>query len=212
MSDARTNILSAIAHNKRRMEGSADIPHTTVSCANLPQEQLVSLFEAGVLASSATIQFIEELKDLPQEVRNYILKRQLSSDETTFHLNSPLLKGLTWNPLTQLVSEASSSDCEIGITSAFCGVAETGSVALLSDSSRSTAAYFLPENLIIALATDDIVATQEFAWMRLKTEYPSMPRSVIFMTGPSRTGDIEQKIVIGAHGPRMVHLILYRRR
>jgi L-lactate dehydrogenase complex protein LldG len=48
----------------------------------------------------------------------------------------------------------------------------------------------------------------EVAFARLRTEPRAMPRAVILVSGPSRTGDIEQTIVLGAHGPRRLHIVL----
>jgi L-lactate dehydrogenase complex protein LldG len=52
-----------------------------------------------------------------------------------------------------------------------------------------------------------VVAAYEDGWDRLR-EGGGMPRAINFITGPSRTGDIEQRIELGAHGPRRLHIIL----
>ena len=212
MSDARQNILGTIARNKVKSNDRSESPHTVVGCTHFSEEDILRLFIERVEASSATLERIGSLKDFPKEVRNYVLKRLLGSGKPTFNINNPQLDDLSWDSVAELIPKEISPECSISVTSAYCGIAETGSVVLLSETDRSTAAYFLPDTLIVALAEDDIVATQESVWTRLHADHQSMPRSVIFMTGPSRTGDIEQKIVIGAHGPRRVHLVLYRNR
>ena len=50
----------------------------------------------------------------------------------------------------------------------------------------------------------------EQAWDMARAEFGQMPRAVNFISGPSRTGDIEQTIVLGAHGPYRVHVIIVR--
>jgi L-lactate dehydrogenase complex protein LldG len=54
---------------------------------------------------------------------------------------------------------------------------------------------------------DQVVAAYEDGWERLRAG-DGMPRTINFITGPSRTGDIEQRIELGAHGPRRLHIIL----
>ena len=66
----------------------------------------------------------------------------------------------------------------------------------------------LPETHIAIVPVDRIVATMEDAFALLRSERGKLPRAVNFISGPSRTGDIEQTIVLGAHGPCRVHLIL----
>ena len=66
----------------------------------------------------------------------------------------------------------------------------------------------LPETHIGIVPVGRIVATMEDAFALLRAEHGKLPRAVNFISGPSRTGDIEQTIVLGAHGPCRVHLIL----
>ena len=89
------------------------------------------------------------------------------------------------------------------LTVARKGVAETGSLALYSSVETPILANFLPENSIVWLRASDLVAHLEQAW-------PSgdMPRAVNLITGPSKTADIEQTIVYGAHGPKRLHIII----
>jgi L-lactate dehydrogenase complex protein LldG len=60
------------------------------------------------------------------------------------------------------------------------------------------------------LRAADVVGPYEEAWARLRRA-GGMPRTVNFVTGPSRTGDIEQTIYLGAHGPRRLHVLLVDR-
>ncbi len=96
----------------------------------------------------------------------------------------------------------------VGVTGCFCAVAETGTLLLLSGADTPATVSLLPETHIALVDTQRIVATMEDAFALLRAERGEIPRAINFISGPSRTGDIEQTIVLGAHGPCRVHLIL----
>ncbi len=100
----------------------------------------------------------------------------------------------------------------VSVTSAFAGIAETGTLMVLSGASTPNTLYFLPETHIVVLAGGRIVGAYEDAWARLRKRLKqadaALPRAVTLITGPSRTGDIEKTIQIGVHGPRRLHIIV----
>jgi L-lactate dehydrogenase complex protein LldG len=81
---------------------------------------------------------------------------------------------------------------------------------LISGAQTPTTLNFLPETHIVVVRRDQVVATYEDGWDRLRTATQTelLPRVVNFITGPSRTADIEQHIELGAHGPRRLHIVL----
>ena len=89
-------------------------------------------------------------------------------------------------------------------------VAETGTLMLCSGPATPAATSLLPETHIAIVPAARIVAGMEEAWNLARTELGEMPRAVNFISGPSRTGDIEQTIVLGAHGPYRVHIVIVR--
>ena len=62
----------------------------------------------------------------------------------------------------------------------------------------------MPENHFVVVLVGDIAGSYEECWSKLRSTYGEgrMPRTVNLISGPSRTADIEQTIVMGAHGPR----------
>jgi len=97
----------------------------------------------------------------------------------------------------------------VGVTVAAAGLAETGSLMLTSGPETPTSLNFLPDVHVICVAAADVVDGYEQACARLRaTHGAAVPRTVNLVTGPSRTGDIEQTIQLGAHGPRRVHVVL----
>jgi L-lactate dehydrogenase complex protein LldG len=96
----------------------------------------------------------------------------------------------------------------VGVTGCFCAVAETGTVLLLGAPRTPKATALLPETHICLVDRTRIVSTMEQAFALLRAEVGELPRATWFVSGPSRTADIEQTIVIGAHGPYRTHVVL----
>ena len=96
----------------------------------------------------------------------------------------------------------------VGVTDCFCGVAETGTLLLLTGETTPLTAAILPETHIAVVSAERIVAAMEDAFALLRREFVEPPRGMHFVSGPSRTADIDQTLVMGAHGPYRVHLVV----
>jgi L-lactate dehydrogenase complex protein LldG len=106
---------------------------------------------------------------------------------------------------------AEASD-QVSITGAFAGIAETGTLVMTSGPEHPVSLNLLPDTHVVVLREADIVSGYEDVWARLRAHYGknTMPRTVNTITGPSRTGDIEQAMELGAHGPRRMHIVVVR--
>ena len=69
----------------------------------------------------------------------------------------------------------------------------------------------MPDTYIVVLRANRIVGAYEDAWDLLRARGKGMPRTVNFITGPSRSADIEQTVQMGAHGPLRLHIVLVER-
>jgi L-lactate utilization protein LutC len=96
----------------------------------------------------------------------------------------------------------------VGVTVARFGVAETGSLVMIAGPQTPTRYNFLPETCICVLRREAIVAHIEDVWAGLRALGEPMPRALNFVTGPSRTADVEQTLQLGAHGPRRLHVLI----
>ncbi|MGH8664385.1 MAG: LutC/YkgG family protein, partial [Burkholderiales bacterium] len=96
----------------------------------------------------------------------------------------------------------------VGITGCFCAIAETGTLLQLSAHDRPASTSLLPETHIAIVPAARIVNGMEDAWALVRGECGTLPRAVNFISGPSRTADIEQTLVLGAHGPYRVHIVV----
>jgi L-lactate dehydrogenase complex protein LldG len=96
----------------------------------------------------------------------------------------------------------------------WAGIAETGTLMLPSGPERPTTLNLLAETEVVVLRASAIVGPYEEAWDRLRARGRDalsggiMPRNIMFVTGPSRSADIEQTLELGAHGPRRLHILL----
>ena len=99
-----------------------------------------------------------------------------------------------------------------GVSFAECGIAESGTIAMLSGKANPTTLNFVPENHITIVNESDILSHYEELWPRLRRRFGrgKMPRTVNFITGPSRSADIEQTLILGAHGPVRHHIIIVK--
>nr|WP_221237117.1 LUD domain-containing protein [Roseospira goensis] len=100
-------------------------------------------------------------------------------------------------------------DDAVGVGHALAGLAETGTLLMASGPDSPSTLNMLPDTHIVVVRARDVVGGLEDGWARLRTAHPDgPPRTVHFITGPSRTGDIEQTLQLGAHGPRRLHIVL----
>lgn len=120
----------------------------------------------------------------------------------------PALDGIPWSNRLMVERRAATGDDRLSVTGAYAGVAETGSLVLLSSPESPTTLNFLPDDHVIVLGESRIVPHIEDVWARMRGDKKAMPRTVNFITGPSKTADVEQTIQEGAHGPRRLHVIL----
>lgn len=103
------------------------------------------------------------------------------------------------------LNEGRESECLV--TAVDAAVAETGTLMILSRRPAESRALFLAHRHVAVVRQDQILARQEQAWDHLRAQ-SSMPARVHFITGPSKTGDVEQTLVVGAHGPVSLDVLL----
>jgi L-lactate dehydrogenase complex protein LldG len=120
----------------------------------------------------------------------------------------PALEGIPWSNRLSVERRVAAGGDRLSVTGAYAAVAETGSLVLLSSAESPTTLNFLPDDHVIVVRESQIVAHIDDVWARMRSDKRAMPRTVNFITGPSKTGDVEMVIQEGAHGPRRLHVIL----
>ena len=147
----------------------------------------------------------QRFDDLPREVARYLEANSLEWKLVLWRE----FAGLRWGGVgIQFDDRAANGNDSTGLTSCFCAIAETGTLLLLGAPATPKATALLPETHIAVVRKSRIVDTMEDALALLRDEVGEPPRATWFVSGPSRTADIEQTMVIGAHGPYRAHVIL----
>jgi L-lactate dehydrogenase complex protein LldG len=168
---------------------------------------LVARFRSRAESMQSTTELVDRLADAPAAVARYLAAGNLPREGCVW----PALAGLDWAGAGLRLQARGAEDRDlVGVTGAFAALAETGTLVVVATPDTPAAASLLPETHIAIVPVGRIVAHMEDAWQRLREELGEPPRLVNFISGPSRTGDIDQTIVLGAHGPYRVHMILVR--
>ncbi|WP_309299074.1 LutC/YkgG family protein [Methylopila jiangsuensis] len=178
------------------------------AAARGPRER-IALFVEMALASAATVDVVRDEADAPAAVAAYLRAHNLAPEVRRG--GDPRLARLPWATTALTLKEGRTyGDDPVGLSAAFGGVAETGTLLLASGPDNPTSLNFLPDNHVVVLDAADVGATYEELWARLRARYGAgvMPRVANWITGPSRSADIEQILLMGAHGPRRLHIVL----
>ena len=222
-SAARAAIFSRIRANQKRGAAITEAERQSVAgyLAEHPAGPQPSIegdlrirFRAMSERQSCTVDQVAALAQAPAAVARYLTAQGLGSEAVVW----PELGGLDWAGAALSVEaraprrdETQGAD-PVGITGCFCAIAETGTLVLLSSPQSPASTHLLPATHVALVLAERIVATMEDAFALMRSARGGsagmMPRAVNMVSGPSRTGDIEQTIVLGAHGPFRVHLII----
>lgn len=222
-SKSRANIFARIRTNQRRgpsitADERAAVDDYLAQHPPGPQPAIAGDLKLRFTAMSermaSTVEEVGRRADAPAAISRYLNKHQLGT------------RAVIWSTLAQLDWAAAGLQVEVrpprrdesagadavGITGCFCALAETGTVVLLSSEATPASTHLLPATHIALVPASRIVATMEDAFALMRAERGGaqnmMPRAINMVSGPSRTGDIEQTIVLGAHGPFRVHIVL----
>ncbi len=216
MTDARARIVGRI----RRAVGRAGPPDAAAVEAAaaalladpsrtqpaLRRQDPIEEFKAKVTSVrlAATIEEIDSVADAPAAIRRY-LEAEGAAPSLAL-APDPSLEALDWSGLD--VHRALDPNEGVAVSRAEWGIAETGSLVLLSRPEQPTLYAFLPLRHIVLAPRDGIVRHMEDFWREFRESGRPQPRNINFVTGVSGTADIESKLVRGAHGPKRLHILL----
>ncbi len=213
MAESREMILAKIRHTLRRdSDTTPEIMHEPVlrqaTCGPQPSwsEDDVSRFINKLETVAGTTSRVDSNDQVVAAISAYLQQHAIPLNMVC--ARSEMLDHLAWPDNFEVAHRKATGKDMTVLTEAYAGVAETGSLVLLSDKHSPTSLNFLPDNYLCVLKREHLVSHIEDVWQRLRQEGAGLPRAVNFITGPSRTADVEQTIQLGAHGPRRLHVLL----
>ena len=165
---------------------------------------LVDRFVAKMQEKAATVERLASLAEVGAAVARFVAAVPAGPALRV----SRALAGIDWPAQLTVQHGAAQREDETSVTPCFAAVAESGAVVTLSGADTPSTLNFVPDTHIVVVHTSQVVAHCEDVWAQWRTSGLPMPRTVNIISGPSRTADIEQTLVIGAHGPYRVHVLL----
>ncbi|MGD9667675.1 MAG: lactate utilization protein C [Hyphomicrobiaceae bacterium] len=163
-----------------------------------------ALFRSFLEGQLATVVEVAEARSVPVAVHAYLTGNGLRPSVRLG--GDPRLTAMPWEGATGLetLQGAGAPDDPNGLSFALCGIAETGTLLIAAGADNPVTLAFLPPTHIIIVERGTIVGSYEEAIDKVRQAFgpTGMPRTLNYISGPSRTADIGGKIVIGAHGPR----------
>ncbi|WP_134704133.1 lactate utilization protein C [Ammoniphilus sp. YIM 78166] len=186
------------------------------------KEELIQLFIQNLNTLNTEVDRVnrEEFGAvLERVIQKFNVKSSVLWDDERLHglqipstFNSKGIEHLVWNSSTsEAILRETAARVDLGVTYADMGLAETGSVVLFNGGGKGRPVSLLPPVYLCILSEDSIVPRLTQAMKRIQQQMPQgLPACINFITGPSRTGDIEMDLALGVHGPGKVHVVLLK--
>lgn len=191
---SREAILKAIKEGKN----SGSMPLPEVNVAHMQYENKNEKFTTALASVGGNALFVESLA----EVKTYIEEHYKDANVIVSHI-----EGLDVG--TRVANETDDphtlKDVDLAIIKGEFAVAENGAVWVKEENCRHRALYFITQKLMIVVPKEAIVDTMHEAYERVSFETGNFG---LFISGPSKTADIEQSLVIGAHGATEACVVL----
>ena len=197
--------LEAHAHHGHDLPTTAEHRSVMPSAGATGEEQF-ALFAKNASDLKATFKLVKDASELTAELR--ALRDTEKWQRVATH-KSPLAQtnanglGLPTLVTDDGYDKFEMEQCDVGISECDALIAQTGTVLVTSRSAGGRALSCLPPHHVVIARREQLVADLPAAFALVKKTYgANYPSMISFITGPSRTGDIERILVLGAHGPK----------
>jgi L-lactate dehydrogenase complex protein LldG len=197
---------SGLAEVEARLKGQA--PGPVPARAQIERERQVALFVAEAERVQAQVARVKSHADVPQAVAQYLARHNI--EPRLKCAPDSLIRSVPWSkhPALTVAEGKGEANDPVGVTGALAAVAETGTLVLASGPESPATLALVPPTHVAIVPVDRLVGTYEEAWKTLRARSAKSPRVVNWITGPSRTADIEQTLLLGAHGPQRLFIVL----
>jgi L-lactate dehydrogenase complex protein LldG len=189
---SREKILKAVAQNQPNQTPLNQIPDFSI------EGELVDSFISVAEKIGSRIFRISDLKEVEQFIEEQFLgtDRIFSQLSEVSNFNSDII------PVTD---PHTFEDIKVAVIKGHFGVAENSAIWITEDLTGQRVIPFIAEHLVIVINIADIVGTMHDAYQKIADHDYGYG---VFIAGPSKTADIEQSLVLGAHGPRSLAIFL----
>ncbi len=189
---SREQILETIQKNRPEFTELPDI------LSPKDDGQLLAQFQEAVQSAGGTSQIVEQKDSVADFIsNNYPDAMKLFADKDEY--------GIISSPQEKILNPRDYQDIDVAIISGELAVAENGAIWVTDQFIKYRSVWFLAQHLVIVIKPQMLVPDMLAAYQQLKT-----PNSEFgcFVSGPSKTADIEQSLVIGAHGPKSLSVLI----
>lgn len=195
---ARDDILGAI-RKRRASAAPRPAPYTPPKIDGDPVERFAQM----VTRAASEVRMLASEAEIPDAVAEALRARNLPA---RIHMpEGSALTGMDWTIACEI---APPGPDDAAVTRVPFGIAETGTLAYPSAKDGPASWHFRPGLEIAVIKAADILADMESVLARVKAR--GLPPTLNFVTGPSRTGDIEQTLELGAHGPKALVVLIVK--
>ncbi len=176
-----------------------------------PREDLAAMFAIRAAEVGMTVHRTRSA-DVPAVLGRLFVQLGIKAAAVTDALvgiGGRLSPGVILTPWSQLSGIESLYEMDAGLSEVQAAIAETGTLVCWSGPGRGRGVSLVPPIHIAVVRRSDLVPDLVDYFARHAGQGPEhLPSSVVFITGPSKTADIEGILITGVHGPRAVHILL----
>jgi len=223
--ERQEEFIKNIAHRLGRKPISPPSPHLFKgapeywSQREIPEDKRIEMFIENWDKVGGEAQLVSDLAEARMAVREIIEKLEAQSiichDVSTLHdlrLHENLEAEITfWDAANPQKMKEVAANADIGLIMADYAVAHTGSVVTISSREKGRIVSLLPRTIVILVPAQVIKTKLGDVMQEIgKRSIKAMPAGIHFISGPSRSADIENDLTIGVHGPGMVYAIIVK--